>query len=284
MAKMSAREAARDGSLRVSRLRNKHDEERMDTKDLDRPPDRVALNEHARTYSGDRMFHRLAAHTRQPGALLDHAKVSVDVNERDDEGRTPLHVACEFNSNRAVVEALIGLGADVSAEDRSGMTPLDCAAEFNDCAAVVSALHEAGADVCRRRADSTTPLHWAAWHNRNPAVIATILDAGADVNARACDGSTPLHAAALTCSADSVGPLIAGGADVNAVDRHGRTPLHEAALFSPPAVMAMLLEAGADGSRLDSDGRTPWAIAQGNPNLKASEPAMDGARSAGPDA
>ncbi|CBZ23213.1 uncharacterized protein [Leishmania mexicana MHOM/GT/2001/U1103] len=50
-----------------------------------------------------------------------------NVNDRDYNGCTPLHVAAG-EGNQAIVRVLLSFGADVMAVDNNGRTPLDCAA------------------------------------------------------------------------------------------------------------------------------------------------------------
>ena len=46
-----------------------------------------------------------------------------DVNAKDDDGGTPLHLASE-NGHEAIVSLLLEKGADVNAKDNDGETPL----------------------------------------------------------------------------------------------------------------------------------------------------------------
>ena len=51
-------------------------------------------------------------------------KAGADVNARDNDGSTPLHIAAQYNPSPAVLEVLLKAGADVNAKDAYGRTPL----------------------------------------------------------------------------------------------------------------------------------------------------------------
>ncbi|MDP2307695.1 MAG: ankyrin repeat domain-containing protein [Pseudomonadota bacterium] len=77
------------------------------------------------------------------------------VNARNDDGETPLHVACSRKSS-ALVEALLAAGADPDARDGMQRTPLHGAAFVRDGAAVRRLL-AAGADPDPVDAQGTGP-------------------------------------------------------------------------------------------------------------------------------
>jgi ankyrin repeat protein len=54
-----------------------------------------------------------------------------NVNEKDDNGSTPLHFAA-VNGPKVIVELLIAEGADVNAKDERGKTPLDLAIQVRN--------------------------------------------------------------------------------------------------------------------------------------------------------
>eukprot|EP00041_Stephanoeca_diplocostata_P008457 m.125612 g.125612 ORF g.125612 m.125612 type:complete len:830 (-) comp17333_c0_seq1:1275-3764(-) len=91
---------------------------------------------------GESLLHRAITHvdanTDIVSALINSG-VSVDIEDND--GRTPLHYACQGGDAR-VVQFLIDNGADVTKLDKAGQNALDFAEQFSD---VVAALEAAGA-------------------------------------------------------------------------------------------------------------------------------------------
>ena len=188
-----------------------------------------------------------------------------DVNARDSDGNTPLHLAAQAE-NPAAVTFLMQAGADVNARNNTEATPLHISVD-NERAEVLTALLEAGADIDAGKGGHGTPLLHAVatsrgWRPRweiSEATINALLEAGADVNARDSAGSTTLlesidfrrREGSLT---DLSLRLLALGADPNLGDGRGRTPLHAAAAVEGPELVRALLEAGANPLALDADG------------------------------
>ena len=56
-------------------------------------------------------------------AVKKHLAAGADVNAKDENGETPLHLA----ATKETAELLIAEGADVNAKDKDGVTPLDYA-------------------------------------------------------------------------------------------------------------------------------------------------------------
>ena len=195
-------------------------------------------------------------------------RLGEDLNVRDTDGNTPLHVAARVE-NPSAVTFLLEAGADINAQNNLGATPLHLARD-NQGAEVLTALLEAGADINAGAGSHGTPLLLAlasarGWYPRweiSEAPVIALLEAGADVNAPDSAGKTPLLASidfrrregSLT---DLPVRLLALGADPNLPDGQGRTPLHEAAAVEGPAVIRALLEAGADPHASTDDGTSP---------------------------
>lgn len=87
-----------------------------------------------------------------------------NLGARDEDGRTPLHLAAANNPAPSVIMALAEAGADPRAHDEVGNTPLHLAAMKNDARAIV-ALTRAGTDPGERDEDGATPFGYARRHN-----------------------------------------------------------------------------------------------------------------------
>ena len=89
-----------------------------------------------------------AAITATPEAAKEHGGSSIeriDIDAKDDDGETPLHVAAMENS-LDVASSLIDRGADIDAKDDKGYTPLQWAA-FDNSLDVARLLIDHGANT-----------------------------------------------------------------------------------------------------------------------------------------
>ena len=81
-------------------------------------------------------------------------------------------------------------GADLEARDEDGRTPLHVAAGHSFNPDMAGRLLEHGADLEARDTEGWTPLIWAAFRNQSPGVITRLVEHGADGTARTGDGNT----------------------------------------------------------------------------------------------
>eukprot|EP00659_Diplonema_papillatum_P000039 gene39-70_t len=154
----------------------------------------------------------------------------VDVNCRDEDGRTPLHWAVT-NKHQLLVSHLLSKGAVADTVDEGGITPLmtACAVGIDSIVDMILQASPGPIDQQHSESNNKTAL-LIACSKGHISVAAKLLQLGA--SASAADGSlqTALHRAVIKGSGDLVLMLLKAGADVNAQDRVGDTPLHYASL------------------------------------------------------
>jgi hypothetical protein len=171
-----------------------------------------------------------------PDAVRQLLAEGADVNGRNAQGATPLHLAVRApytksypRPNLDVVRVLLEAGADPNARDEHARTALLSAFPSDDDAdykpralELITLLRAAGATVPSDVKDARS----AAFRiNADATLYKELLDAGASVDARGNGGATPLHSAAGYGYPSVTELLLARGAEVNAIDHLGRTPL-----------------------------------------------------------
>ncbi|PHT41066.1 hypothetical protein CQW23_19920 [Capsicum baccatum] len=183
-------------------------------------------------------------------------ELKVDVNEKDEEGETPvLHAA--RHGHTATVHYLIEQGADPATPSASGATALHHAAG-NGHIEVVKLLLSKGVNV-DFQSDAGTPLMWAAGLGHED-VVEVLLEHGANLHAQTDDDNCPLISAVAANSLPCVELLVKAGANVN-VKAGDATPLLIAAHNGSTEIINCLLQAGADPNAEDEDGNKPIQLA-----------------------
>ena len=207
------------------------------------------------------------------GEALDYAllllKHGVEVNKRDEDKDTPLHLSIVFNWF-GLAGILLEHGADANAENDRGMTPLHKLSESDikddgNILNLMLLLLKHGAEVNRRDRDNETPLHLAIrWDRFKLAEI--LLEHGADAIAENNEGQTPLHILSESdiYSRDDVLNLVLlllrHGAKVNSGDENNQTPLHLAIRHNRFKLAEILLKHDADAYAKNDKSQTPLHI------------------------
>ena len=150
----------------------------------------------------------------------------VDVQARDENGRTALHMAA-YRGHSEVADLLVAQGADVNATSDKGETPLHCSGVLR-CHPDIFLQHGVG-----------RPFEQEV--KTRQAVAQRLLSHGAKVDTVAAYCWTPLDLAAYCGNRGVAELLLAQGASVSAVDSEGNTPLH-VAVFGRTRVAELLLD------------------------------------------
>ena len=266
---------------------------------VDREQERAKDFWQGATPEAARTLVNLCRKDEESGPLLPHAAVEfgaraeviraligdgTDVDGRDSDGWTPLHMAARHGADPETVAVLLRSGADPNAVNHDGKMPLHLASWRGPRIDVLKALVKAGAVVDGVTSPQPyylvdgayyelppglmpfgrTPLHYAMYRDHGSAAFAeALLEAGAAADARDEDGYTPLHYAARGHLVDAVDLLIRHGADANARSgesaKYGsRAPIHESMHYGPSAaVVEALLRGGADPNARLQSGSTP---------------------------
>lgn len=169
--------------------------------------------------SGMTPLHRGVCHGDR-GVVLFLIERGADVNKRDRCGDSVIHKAGYWNRGEALHVLLRGGKVDVEARNQFGRTGLHLAAAQGSVDAV-DVLVSYGAEIDAKDGEGQTPLHVPALWGKCEAIEA-LLVRGANVDAVSFDGATPLEKAAMHGKGDAVNVLLAFGASAF----EGRLPRH----------------------------------------------------------
>ncbi|KAK3934596.1 ankyrin repeat-containing domain protein [Diplogelasinospora grovesii] len=184
------------------------------------------------------------------------------INRRDENGKAPLHWACQ-GGNAAVVKLLIREGADVNVADFGGQTPLMTAAHRGAIRCALALLTDDGCVSDKYDAQGQSAVHYAAAspYVGGSVMIGCLLSHRASPTRRNQGGETPLHELASSYTAalpaeelrDRAKTLLASGADLEAVDMWHYTLALQAVAEDNHRALGVLLGLGARIDVFDLD-------------------------------
>jgi ankyrin repeat protein len=189
----------------------------------------------------------LAAAQRGDLAALDRL-TQADLQVRDGQGRTALHVAT-FARQHAAIRRLAAAGADLGAleNDRYDAVTIAAVADDEDTLRLLLSLG-ASAKLVTSRYDGTALI--AAAHLGHAGVVRQLIAAGAPLDhVNNLHWTAAIEAVVLGDGGprhqDTLAALIAAGARLQLADRQGLAPLALARARGHTAMVAMLERAGA---------------------------------------
>ncbi|XP_071597959.1 kinase D-interacting substrate of 220 kDa isoform X3 [Heliangelus exortis] len=189
-------------------------------------------------------------------ALLEKCR---DVDERNENGQTPLMLAAE-QGNLEIVQELLRMGANCNLEDADNWTALISAAKEGH-AAIVAELLNYNVNLEHRDLGGWTALMWASYKGRTE-VARMLLEKGANPNITGMQYSVyPIIWAAGRGHSDIVHLLLQHGAKVNCSDKYGTTPLVWAARKGHLECVKYLLQMGADVDQEGANSMTALIVA-----------------------
>lgn len=226
-------------------------------------------NKAIKTLTGGSLLH-LAASAGQTESAKILMKCGFRIDEKDDEGLTPLYTAAEHDqfefadflllegadeftstdsttllhlaaargSTTAII-CFLDLGFDIDALNDHGYTPLYFAAKAGKLDSI-KVLMNNGSDLLTRDKDGNSLLHIAVEENDSVAVQ-TLIDAGINVDIAAGYWSlTPLHICAVNRNMNVAELLICNDANIKCKTNDGRTPLDIALKNNDPDMVCLL--------------------------------------------
>ncbi|MCL2600148.1 MAG: ankyrin repeat domain-containing protein [Treponema sp.] len=221
--------------------------------------------------------------TQVIGNILDR---NANVNTRNRDGDTPLHIATRTN-RREAGEYILARGADVFSSNAAGDSPLRLALThrsgvlqwlFNPRTVEArdgmgnTMLHyvalwrmdrhipfmiQQGISTEAANATGETPLFWAVHHD-GASTARALLSAGANLHARDSLGNSALHSAVRWNAVNATNTLLDAGIDVNVHSLNGTTPLHDSVRLGNTNIAGILINRGANLEVRDSGGNTPF--------------------------
>ena len=212
-----------------------------------------------------------------------------NVDMSDEDGWTPLHLACSETGGELGIELLVRHDADVNALTIGKESPLFLLASRSGSSKLFQYLLDNGArpevpnkdgQTCLHRAagnrnfelcrillgcntinidaqdmDGDTPLHGMfAFPNTLPELVQMFLDRGVKVNEQNKESEGPLHKACRVGNVPGTRLLLDYHADIDDDNNFGRTALHIAIMRKNFELVKLLVEKGADVYRKDNKG------------------------------
>ncbi|XP_072163422.1 rabankyrin-5-like [Diadema setosum] len=201
--------------------------------------------------------------------LIEH---QADINAKDAEGRTPLHIAI-INQHSAIISLVISHPLlDLTLRDKSGLTPFAAALTHKNNKAAQAILDREPRAAEQLDNKGRNFLHVAVEKSDIESVL-FLISVRANANSRIQDSSmlTPLHLAVQAGSEIIVRNLLLAGASVHDIDNHKQNALHMAAAKDHATICGILIENGINVDARDDNGNGALHLAVQYGNLNSAK-------------
>jgi ankyrin repeat protein/GTPase SAR1 family protein len=191
--------------------------------------------------------------------------LGADVGNTGVRGNTPLHEAIRTEN---VAQTLLKHKSNPNARNNQGITPLHIACGLGNMS-MVKTLIDCGANLENKNASGYTPLALAVRNGHKGIVSALVREYGCDIHVLGRRGMSLLHVAATECVTEMLRLLITEyGMSPSLVDEEGNTPLHLACSAGRSInVHTLLYEFQSRVYTRNRKGKTPGDVADGH-NIK----------------
>ena len=158
-------------------------------------------------------------------------------------GRNPLHYAVS-SGDVALTQLLVAANADVNSRELNGVTVLHVAANLEEGTPIIDLLLSRGASLDSEDNEGFRALHRAAYNN-NPETLQLLLDRGANINAANKYGTNALMSGVFANAHEALRLLLRNETlDCNAKNSNGRTVLDLVALHGDTETLHLLRSSG----------------------------------------
>ncbi|EAY04593.1 hypothetical protein TVAG_233290 [Trichomonas vaginalis G3] len=169
-------------------------------------------------------------------------------------GATALHFVARYNF-KEIAELLISHGANINEKDNNGETSLHIAIAWRDSKKIAEHLISHGININEKSENGETTLHIAVFNN-SKETAELLISHGANINEKNKNGKTALHIAVFNNSKETAELLISHGININEKNKNGKTALHFVARYNFKEIAELLISHGANIDEKDNYGKT----------------------------